>query len=52
MVEEKTKKVETFKQRLARAQYQISKTELRKEGHNPFYNSTYSTLEKSNLSNF
>ena len=48
MAEEKTKKVETFKQRLARAQYQISKTELRKEGHNPFYNSTYSTLDNYN----
>ena len=50
MSEEKTtkKKVETFRQRLAKAQYQISKTELKKEGHNPFYNSTYSTLDNYN----
>ena len=50
MVEEKraTAKKLTFRQRLAKAQYEISKTELKKEGHNPFYNSTYSTLDNYN----
>ena len=49
MPEEKTtKKKLTFRQRLAKAQYEISKTELKKEGQNPFYNSTYSTLDNYN----
>lgn len=50
MAEEKkaTVKKLTFRQRLAKAQYEISKTELKKEGHNPFYNSTYSTLDNYN----